>query len=202
MDEVEVIADPVAATVALDPVRSRLLAELSQPASAAALAVRLGIARQKLNYHLRELEKHGLVRVVEERKWGGLTERRLVASAASFVISPDAMGQVGSDPGRGGDTLSASYLIALAARVIREVGDLVRRARAAGRAAPTLSIDTAVRFKSPDDRAAFASDLTRAVTDLVARYHDEAAADGRSYRIVIVGHPLPQQAQGKEPSCQ
>ena len=46
MLEVEVIDDPGAATVALEPVRSRLLAELTEPASAAALASRLGIARQ------------------------------------------------------------------------------------------------------------------------------------------------------------
>ena len=80
MLDVEVIDDPAAATVALEPVRSRLLAELAEPASAAALAARLGIARQKVNYHLRALEAHGLVRVAEKRQWGGLTERLLVAT--------------------------------------------------------------------------------------------------------------------------
>ena len=83
MLEVDVIDDPAAATVALEPVRSRLLAELAEPASAATLAARLGIPRQKVNYHLRALEAHGLVRVAETRQWGGLTERLLVASAAS-----------------------------------------------------------------------------------------------------------------------
>ena len=63
MLDVDVIDDPAAATVALDPVRARLLAELAHPASAAALAVRLGIPRQKINYHLRALEAHGLVRM-------------------------------------------------------------------------------------------------------------------------------------------
>ena len=46
---VEVIDDPAAAVVALDPVRSRLLSELAEEASAATLAGRLGIARQKIN---------------------------------------------------------------------------------------------------------------------------------------------------------
>src|SRR6476646_7662206 len=110
MLDVEVIDDPAAATVALDPVRSRLLAELAEPASAAALAERLGIARQKVNYHLRALEAHRLVAVAGERRWGGLTERLLVASAASYVVSPGALGPVASDPRRGADRLSASYL--------------------------------------------------------------------------------------------
>jgi DNA-binding transcriptional ArsR family regulator len=198
MVEVEVIDDPAAAAVALEPVRSRLLAELAQPASAAALAARLGIARQKVNYHLRELEKHGLVQVAEERKWGGLTERLLVATAEAFVISPDTMGPVASYPSRSRNTLSASYLVALAARAIREVGELLRR----GRAAATFSLDTEIRFRSPEDRAAFAGDLARAVAGLAARYHDEAAPGGHPHRLVIMGHPLPPDARGKETPCQ
>src|SRR5918992_698895 len=97
---VEVIEDPAAAVVALDPVRSRLLAALVEPGSASTLAARVGLARQKVNYHLHALEAHGLVRIAEERRWGGLTERVLVATAASYVISPAALGASAADPGR------------------------------------------------------------------------------------------------------
>lgn len=206
MLDVEVIADPAAAAVALEPVRSRLLAELAEPASAAALAGRLGMARQKINYHLRTLEQHRLVEVAEKRKWGGLTERLLVATAASYVVSPGAMGPVASDPGRAKDRLSAGYLIALAARVVREVSDLVQRARKTGKRLPTLSVDTEVRFRSAEERAEFSSALASAVTGLVARYHDESAPGGRRHRLVIVAHPLPQSSShpqtsgNKEPS--
>src|SRR4051794_25246012 len=138
MFDIQVIDDPVAATVALEPVRSRLLSELAAPASAATLAARVGLTRQKVNYHLNSLEAHGLVRLAHERKWGGLTERLLVATAASYIISPSAMGPVAVDPNREGDRLSASYLIALGARVVREVGDLVRRATGSGKRLATL----------------------------------------------------------------
>jgi DNA-binding transcriptional ArsR family regulator len=200
MLDVEVIDDPAAATVALDPVRSRLLAELAEPASAAALATRLGIPRQKVNYHLRTLEAHGLVRVAGERRWGGLTERLLEATAAAYVVSPAALGPVAADPGREADRLSAGYLVALAARAIREVGSLLRRAREAGKRLATLSVDTEVRFRSAADRAAFATELARAVADLVARYHDATAPGGRSHRLVVVAHPLPQPPRVEEPS--
>src|SRR5262245_43212660 len=100
---------------------------MAAPASAATLATRVGLSRQKVNYHLRALEAHGLVRLAEERKWGGLTERLLVATAASYVVSPGALGRVAEHPKREIDRLSASYLIALGARLVREVGDLVRR---------------------------------------------------------------------------
>src|ERR1700742_5221975 len=142
MFDVEVIDDAAAATVALEPVRSRLLAELVKPASAAALAGRLGIARQKVNYHLRALEAHGLVRVAEERRWGGLTERLIVAGAASYVLSPHALAVAAADPARSRDRLSARYLIAVAARTVREVGALVRRRERV----PTLTIATEIRF--------------------------------------------------------
>ena len=191
MLDVEVIDDPAAATVALEPMRSRLLAELAQPASAATLAARVGIARQKVNYHLRALESHGLVKVAEERKWGGLTERLLVATAASYVVSPQALGPVATDPKRGTDPLSASYLIALGARVVREVGNLLRRARVAGKSLPTLSIDAEIRFRSAAERADFTNELTNAVTALVARYHDATAPGGRPHRLVIMAHPTP-----------
>ena len=190
---VDVIDDPAAAVVALDPVRSRLLAELAAPASAAALAARLGIARQKLNYHLRTLEAHGLVRVADTRQWGGLTERRLVATAGSYVVSPKALGPAAADPARERDRLSAGYLIALAARAVREVGDLLRRARVAEQHLATLSIDAEIRFRSAAERAAFSAELTAAVTRLVARYHDEAAPGGRPHRLVVLAHPLPRE---------
>jgi hypothetical protein len=202
MDDVGIIDDPAAAIVALEPIRSRLLAELAEPASAATLATRVGIARQKVNYHVRALEAHQLVRQAGTRQWGGLTERLLVASASSYIVSPRALGSVAVDPDRGADRLSASYLVALAARIVDEVSDLLRRSRAADKRLATLSLDTEIRFRSAADRAAFSNELIQTVTGLVARYHDESAPGGRAHRLVVMAHPLPHESQREEPSCQ
>jgi DNA-binding transcriptional ArsR family regulator len=184
--DVDVIEEPGAAVVALDPVRARLLAELGEPRSAAMLAERVGLSRQKVNYHLRALEAHGLVRVAEERRWGGLTERLLVAGAASYVVSPAALGAAAADPARSRDRLSARYLIAVAARIVREVGALVgRRERVA-----TFTLDTEIRFASAAARAAFADELTAAVTALVARHHDPS---GEEHRLIVAAHPIPKE---------
>lgn len=198
MLDIQVIDHPAAATVALEPTRSRLLAELAAPASAATLASRVGLTRQKVNYHLNALEAHGLVRLAEQRKWGGLTERLMVATAASYVVSPSALGPIAADPHREVDRLSASYLIALGARVIREVGDLVRRATDEGKRLATLAVDTEVRFRSAADRAAFSKELTESIAHLVAKYHDASAPGGRAHRLVVVAHPLPQLSHSKE----
>lgn len=189
--EVEVIDRPAVAALALDPIKSRILAELSSPGSAASLAGRVGLPRQKVNYHLRALEEHGLVEPVEQRQWGGITERFVVATAASYVVSPAALGAIGADPARSSDRLSASYLIALAARIVREVGELCRKARGSNKRLATLSLDLVICFKSPAERAAFTHELTCAVACLTARYHDEQAPGARPHRLILASYPAP-----------
>lgn len=191
MLELEVIHEPEAAAATLDPIRARILGALTEPGSAASLATRVGLPRQKVNYHLRVLEEHGLVEQVEERRWGGLKERMMVATAASYVVSPAALGPIGADPARANDRLSASYLIAIAARVVREVGELWSRARRNDQRLATLSLDTVIAFRSPAERAAFTRELANAVTSLAARYHDEGAPGSRPHRLLVMSYPAP-----------
>lgn len=200
MLEVEVLTDPAAAAVALDPVRSRLLAELVEPASAAGLAQRVGLARQKVNYHLRTLEAHGLVREAGTRRWGGLVERQLVATAGSYLVSPAALGPAASAPERTNDRLSASYLLALAGRAVREVGELLRRAATSEKRLATLSIDTTITFRSAEERAAFSHELAAGIAALAARYHAPDAAGGRPHRVVVLAHPCAADAVASPPS--
>jgi DNA-binding transcriptional ArsR family regulator len=189
MQDVAVIEDPAAAEVSLDPIRARLLAELSEPASATMLAAKVGLPRQKVNYHLKTLEAHGLVEMVEERRKGNVNERIMRATAAAYVISPDALASVAPDPGRSPDRLSASWLLAVASRLVRDVGALITGAARARKRVATFAIDGEVRFASAADRAAFAEELAGAVTALVSKYHDESAGRGRDHRIVVALHP-------------
>jgi DNA-binding transcriptional ArsR family regulator len=187
--DVAVIDRPAAAEVSLDPIRGRLLAELGQPASASSLAARLGLPRQQLNYHLRTLEQHGLVELVEERRKGNVVERVLQAVAAAYVISPAALAELAPDPDRQTDHRSARWLVALAARLLQELGELIARATAAGQPLATFGLDTELRFASAAERAAFAAELAAAVEQLVGKYHDQAAAGGRRHRLIVALHP-------------
>jgi DNA-binding transcriptional ArsR family regulator len=200
MLDVAVIEDAAAAEASLDPVRARLLSALAEPGSATTLAARAGLSRQQANYHLRALERHGLVELVEERRKGNCTERVLRATAASFVISPAALADVAPDPGRAPDQLSARWLLALAARLVREVGELITRATAARKPLATFAIDSEVRFASAADRAAFAAELADAVTGLVGKYHDETAKGGRKHRLIVAVHPSITRRTDDEPT--
>jgi DNA-binding transcriptional ArsR family regulator len=199
MLDIEVIEDPSAAEASLDPIRTRILRELAEPGSATQLAGKVGLPRQKVNYHLKALERHGLVELVEERRKGNVTERVLQATAASYLISPAALASVAPDPHRFSDRFSAFWLLALAGRMVQEVGRLIAGAAAARQKLATFAIDGEITFRSAAERAAFAEELGVAVTRLVDKYHDGGAAagarraasgeGGRKHRLVVALHP-------------
>ncbi|OIJ63135.1 ArsR/SmtB family transcription factor [Streptomyces mangrovisoli] len=190
MLDVTVIEDAEAAAVSLDPIRARLLAELAGgPASAAMLAGKVGLPRQKVNYHLKALERHGLVELAGERRKGNVTERLMRATAASYVISPLALASVQPDPDRFRDQFSARWLLALGARLVRDVGSLITGATKARKPLATFALDGEVTFASAAERAAFVTELTAGVTALINKYDAPGAAGGREHRIVVAVHP-------------
>ncbi len=189
MLDIDVIEDPATAESILDPVRTRLLAALAEPASATMLASRVGLPRQLVNYHLRLLERHGLVELQEERRKGNVMERVMRASASSYVISPAALTPLQPDPDRAPDHRSAMWLLALAARLVRDVGSLLAGAARERRPLATFALDGEVRFANAADRTAFADELSATVVALIGRYHDEAAPRGRTHRVLVAIHP-------------
>ncbi len=186
----------------LHPMRRRILEELAEAGSAAELARRIDLPRQKVNYHLRELEREGLVELVEERRKGNCVERVVRATARWYVISPEVLGALGSTPAEIRDRFSSTYLIALAAGVLRDVATLQRRASNVDKRLATLSLQADVRFGNPEDRNAFAEELANEFSRLISKYHNDEAPDGRSHRFIIGAHPTitksEQQAQREE----
>lgn len=190
MDEVQVLTDAATVEIALDPVRAGILDALTEPGSATTVAARVGLSRQKVNYHLRALEAHGLVEPTQIRSWGGIRERFVRRVARRLVVSPDVLQSSVADPAQVTDHLSAAYLIAVNARAVSEVGALTSDA-ATGTRLPTLTIDTVVGFASAADRADFAAELQAALATLIARYHHD---DGRPHRLIISSYPRPKDA--------
>jgi DNA-binding transcriptional ArsR family regulator len=184
-----VIRGPREAALLLQPTRRKLVAHLAEPGSASSLARKLGLPRQRLNYHLRELEKQGLVEFVEERRKGNCVERIVRATARSYLISPEALGLLGASAEERQDHWSASSLIAAAARAVRDVATLEARARDAGKRLATFTLEADVRFASAARRNAFAEELATAVGRLTAKYHDDSAEGGRRFRLLVGGYP-------------
>lgn len=187
----QVIQSAAAAEMLLNSERLRLLENLTEPDSASGLARRLQIPRQKVNYHLRELEKHGFVELAEERRKGNCIERVMRATARSYYVSPVALGKLGAASASDSrDQFSSAYLVAAAARALRDVAILRGRADRAGKRLATLTMESEVRFASAETRKAFADELLGAVAHLVKKYHDDQAGSGRAFRFLLGAYPV------------
>ena len=86
------------------------------------------------------------------------------------------------------DRFSATYLVALAARAIREVAGLISKAARSRKRLATLALDAEVRLARPADFPVFADDLARAVAEVIERHACEGA-DGRRFRVLAGAWP-------------
>jgi DNA-binding transcriptional ArsR family regulator len=181
---VQVIQQAETAATLFSPARMKILELLGSGDTAAGVARKMGLPRQQVTYHLRELESAGLVELVEERRKGNCLERVVRAAARSFVISPEALGKLGATPAEQRDRFSVGFLVHLAARAIADLAVICARAKTAGKRVATMGLETEVRFASAEARSAFAMELTEQVARLTAKYHDEGAAGGRRFRFI------------------
>ena len=191
--QLAVVRDSARAASLLDPMRVALLERLAQPGSSSSLARDLGLPRQRINYHLRELEKAGFVELVEERRKGNCVERLVKATARSYLISPEILGALGKTPEEQLDRFSASYLLAAAGRMLRDLSGQVGDAAAARKRVATLTLETDIRFATAEDRTAFAEELSTAIARIAAKYHDAKAPGGRTFRVVLGSYPKPKE---------
>lgn len=189
-DPVEMLDDARRVAAVLPPLRQQILGKLDQnPDSAAGLARAMGVPRQRLNYHVRELERAGFVELAETRQRRGCVERVLRPTARAYLLSPDLLGRLAADPDAIRDRFSSAYLIASASRIMSDVSVLRRRAEREGKPLATFTLQTDIAFRSPADRTAFAGELADAVAQLAAKYHHEDPGS-RRHRFVVSGHPV------------
>ena len=186
------LRDDRAVRAAMAPLRRRMLEELREPHSAVTLAERLGIPRQKVGYHLKALEEAGLIRLHEERRKRGFTERVMVAAAEAFVIDPGALdaGEIADVETQ--DRHASGHLIRTASEVVREVARMKAAADEAGQRLLTFTIEADVSLTRPADFDALADDLTRAVAEVARRYADP---EGRRYRLMACARPASKSAK-------
>ncbi|TCC45350.1 ArsR family transcriptional regulator [Kribbella capetownensis] len=186
------VEEPEKLRVALSPIRRRLLELLREPSSATQLAAALELPRQRVNYHLRELEKAGLIALVEERQRRGFIERILRAKAATLVVDPAVMGHAFTDIQ---DQYAAEHLVDVAAGTVRDVARMQSAADADGKRLLTFTLEAEVRFAEPGDVHRFTDALTEAVRRTIEQFDTE---NGRPYRLIAGGHPASRRTEGEQ----
>jgi DNA-binding transcriptional ArsR family regulator len=187
---IDVISAPERVSAVLSPIRRRLLKNLAEPDSASGLARRLGLTRQKINYHLHELERAGFVELHEEIQRRGCVERMVRVTARTYTISHDFLEGLAVNPDSIRDRFSSAYLIAAAGRMVRDVAVLRDRAASVEQHLATLAIETEVSFASPAGFNAFAEELAGEIARLAVKYNQEHLRASRKFRVVIGAHPV------------
>lgn len=184
--------DPVAIAAAIHPVRAAILDAMREPSTAAAVARLIGQTRQNVAYHVRELEKAGLLGHVGQRQNGNFLEQTYVAVAGTLVISPTC---IWGDPGPRADALadqlSLAELFTAGERLQHDCALLLDRAAFDGAEIPSASVTTDIRFGTEEARSAFLRDYVDALTSL-ARKH--GTRRGTPYRLVLAAYPDPERS--------
>jgi DNA-binding transcriptional ArsR family regulator len=170
------------------PMRLRILALLREPSSAAAVARELGQPRQKVNYHVKELERAGLIRSVGERRSGNLVENLYRAVASTFVVSPRLAWVDQRRTVALAEQVALENLVAVGERLQRSAALLLDRAAFGGEQIASAAVEAQVRLADEAQRAAFLSEYVAAVGPLLKKY---GAAGGDPYRVVLAVHPDP-----------
>ena len=188
MQDVLYIDDVERAAALLKPLRIELLKLLAEPRSLAELAGIIGETPQKLHYHVKVLERSGLVARVDERRSGAMIEGLYQAVAGSYWLAPALVGQIGGRR-RSRDQTSLGYLLGLAEEMQDELGRLSQAAMLAD--VPSFGLDLHV-YLPAERRAAFLEEARAMVQSLAETYglrDNGSPADGETFRLVLACYP-------------
>lgn len=183
---VELLSDSEQVGALAHPVRARILEALRTPDTAAGMARAFGRSRQFVSYHLKELERVGLVRRAGERRKGNFVEQLYEATARRFVVSS----RFARDPAQLAslfrDQVSLAQLVDLGERLQRDAAGLLDRAASEGEEVPSATVEAEVRFPDPSARAAFMAELVDSLKTLLAKH---GRSEGPRFRVALATYP-------------
>lgn len=197
MNDVIYIEDAEQAQVLLHPLRLDLLKRMDEPRTCPELAAQFDTTPQKIYYHVKALEKAGLVEKTEEKRVRGVVEGYYQARARSYWLAPKLVGQIGGET-TARDQTSLRFLLNLAQEIHSDVGHL-GQASEAGAEVPSLGMSAQVYLPDGERRAAFLNDVQIMFQSLARKYGippDNAADEliGQAFRLILACYPKESEA--------
>ena len=173
----------------LKPLRAEILQQLADPRTCPELAEVFDTTPQKIYYHIKELEKAGLVEKVAEQRVRGVIEGHYQAKARAYWLSSKLVGQIGS-PRQAHDQASLRVLLSLADDIHGDVGKLGERS-ATGKTIPSLSLDAHIHLPVGERRVEFLGEVQNLFQSLAEKYSLPAddPRPGETFRLVLACYP-------------
>jgi len=172
----------------LNPLRGEIVAHLQKPASATEVARQLSETPQRINYHLKSLEKVGIVRRVGTRQVRNLVEVLFQAVAKSFILAeslsmkPETMRKL-KDQGALAHLITSSERMKQDALLLMEQSD-------ENEIIASAALQLQVTLADSDQRNAFVEEYVSLVQKLVAKYHCEGQSE-EIYQVLLAVYPQP-----------
>jgi DNA-binding transcriptional ArsR family regulator len=192
MQDVIYIEEVEQAATLLNPLRLGLLKHLAEPRSCPELAEFVGETAQKVYYHVKALERVGLVKKVGERRVRGMVEGRYQAKGRSYWLSPALVGRIGSR-GRARDQFSLGFLLTLAEELQADIGHL---SEVDAEEVPSLGLSAEIHLGDSARRTAFLQEVQHTFEVLARKYGARGPEEGshgksQSFRLVLACYPKP-----------
>lgn len=190
MQDVFYIETVEQATALLKPQRVELLKRLDEPRTCPELAGFFGQTPQKIYYHIKELEKAGLVVKTDERRVRGVVEGYYQAKARSYWLAPHLVGRLGGERSAKNQA-SLRFLLTLAEEIHDDVGRLANKIEE-NQDVPSLALSAHLHLPNGQRRAEFLQEVQTFFQDLAHKYGlpDDTTTDNPAdFRVVLGCYP-------------
>jgi hypothetical protein len=192
MQDVLYIESVDQAATLLQPFRIDLLQQMVEPRTCPELGAHFDMTAQKIYYHIKALEKAGLVERVSENRVRGVVEGVYQAKARSYWLAPKLVGLIGgTQPTQ--DQTSLRFLLSLAEEMYEDIGHLGQKSEV-GQDVPSLGLSAQIYLPDSGRRADFLNDVQTVFQSLARKYGipaDDMGDDlvGKAFRLILACYP-------------
>lgn len=192
------IQDIDQAAALFQPLRVQLLKLMVEPRSCNDMAEVVGESPQKVYYHVKILERAGLVEKTSEQRVRGIMQGFYQAKARAYWLSPHIVGRLGGRR-RAQDQMSLGFLLSLAEELQTQVAALAQQER---EEVPSLGLAAQITLRDGNERAAFMQEVQSLFQALARKYGRQSPdpvveADDHTFQLMLACYPKPAAAGGE-----
>ncbi|WNB90782.1 helix-turn-helix domain-containing protein [Bacillus sp. NEB1478] len=187
--ETFIVSEPEQAAALLHPVRSEIISLLKEPRSATELSKQMNDSAQKVNYHLKTLEKAGLVVRAGTRNVRNLVEVLYRSVGKSFLLS-DSLGLSQEQVRKLQDQTALAHILAFTEKVKRDAVSLMEQTEE--EQVPSAVMELEISLAGLAERQEFLQDYSNMLTELIKKHHDPKQTDSRTFHVSMAMYPKPE----------
>jgi DNA-binding transcriptional ArsR family regulator len=187
--ETFIVSEPEQAAALLHPIRSEIIRLLREPRSATELSKEMNDSAQKVNYHLKMLEKVGLVVRAGTRNVRNLVEVLYRSVGKTFLLS-DSLGLSQETIQKLQDQTALAHVLAFTERVKRDAVSLMEQS--ADQEIPSAVMEMEISLSGTAERQAFLQDYTNMLTQLIKKHHDPKKLESKTFHVSMTMYPKPE----------